>query len=247
MSSMAGSSISSSPAAMNYMPYGSMPSTSTGTPSGSSHELSSARKSASSKSKSDYFSNFSSDELSSMMLDTPAGLSSNDSAANSPASKKEKKLEDEQLLYNPLLTQQQQLLQLHQEQRRQLLLQQQEQRLQVFAEEQRKRDETSAGQQQQQQQAAVSRGSPSYNTSGGLHAMLSEAAQEGTSRQSGAENVQDTGASFSGWSESNYTLGEADEQVLSMLLAESASYDPLLDNIDWVDDSYSGEMNLNPD
>jgi len=182
-----------------------------------------------------------------MMLDTPAGLSSNDSAANSPASKKEKKLEDEQLLYNPLLTQQQQLLQLHQEQRRQLLLQQQEQRLQVFAEEQRKRDETSAGQQQQQQQAAVSRGSPSYNTSGGLHAMLSEAAQEGTSRQSGAENVQDTGASFSGWSESNYTLGEADEQVLSMLLAESASYDPLLDNIDWVDDSYSGEMNLNPD
>ena len=67
------------------------------------------------------------------------------------------------------------------------------------------------------------------------------------SARPGAENVQDTGASFSGWSESNYTLGEADEQVLSMLLAESASYDPLLDNIDWGDDTYSGEMNLNPD
>lgn len=67
------------------------------------------------------------------------------------------------------------------------------------------------------------------------------------SARPGAENVQDAGASFSGWSESNYTLGEADEQVLSMLLAESASYDPLLDNIDWGDDTYSGEMNLNPD
>ena len=36
--------------------------------------------------------------------------------------------------------------------------------------------------------------------------------------------------------------------MLSLLLAESASFDPLLDNIDWGDDTYSaGEMNLNPD
>lgn len=62
----------------------------------------------------------------------------------------------------------------------------------------------------------------------------------------GDQNVQDNGASFSGWSESNYSLGEADEQVLSLLLAES-TFDPLLDNIDWGDDSYTGDINLNPD
>lgn len=63
----------------------------------------------------------------------------------------------------------------------------------------------------------------------------------------GDQNVQDSGASFSGWSESNDPLGEAEEQVLSLLLAESASYDPLLDNIDWGDETYTGPMNLNPD
>ena len=62
----------------------------------------------------------------------------------------------------------------------------------------------------------------------------------------GDQNVQDGGPSFSGWSETNYSLGEADEQVLGLLLAESA-FDPLLDNIDWGDDSYTGEINLNPD
>lgn len=58
---------------------------------------------------------------------------------------------------------------------------------------------------------------------------------------------QDTGASFSGWSETNYPLGEAEEQVLNLLLAESTSFDPLLDNIEWGDDAYSSEVNLNPD
>ena len=73
-----------------------------------------------------------------------------------------------------------------QEQRRQLLIQQQEQRLQMF-EEQRRREAAVAG---QQQQATVSHGSPSsYNTGGGLRAMLSESAQEGTSRQTGATFV----------------------------------------------------------
>ena len=62
----------------------------------------------------------------------------------------------------------------------------------------------------------------------------------------GDQNVQDGSASFTGWSDSNYGLGEADEQVLGLLLAESA-FDPLLDNIDWGDDSYSGGINLNPD
>ena len=62
----------------------------------------------------------------------------------------------------------------------------------------------------------------------------------------GDQNVQDGSASFTGWSDSNYGLGEADEQVLGLLLAESA-FDPLLDNIDWGDDSYSGDINLNPD
>ena len=62
----------------------------------------------------------------------------------------------------------------------------------------------------------------------------------------GDQSVQDNGASFSGWAESNYSLGEADEQVLSLLLAES-TFDPLLDNIDWGDDSYTGDINLNPD
>ena len=62
----------------------------------------------------------------------------------------------------------------------------------------------------------------------------------------GDQNVQDSGASFSGWTEPNDPLGDAEEQVLSLLLAESASFDPLLDNIDW-NDTYSGQMNLNPD
>lgn len=37
----------------------------------------------------------------------------------------------------------------------------------------------------QQQQPTTSHGSPSYNTGPGLRAMLSESAQEGTSRQTG--------------------------------------------------------------
>ena len=114
MNMMAGSQIPSSSAAINFMPYGNMASTSTGSPSGSSHELSSSGKRTGSKSKSDYFSNFSPDELSSLMLDTPRGLSNNESSSNSAASKQDKKLEGEELLYNPLLSQQQQLLQLHQ-------------------------------------------------------------------------------------------------------------------------------------
>lgn len=76
--------------------------------------------------------------------------------------------------------------------------------------------------------------------------MLSDDPQEGSSRQTGDQNVQDGSVSFTGWSDSNYGLGEADEQVLGLLLAESA-FDPLLDNIDWGDDSYSGDINLNPD
>ena len=60
--------------------------------------------------------------------------------------------------------------------------------MQMF-EEQRRREAAVAGQ-QQQQQATVSHGSPpSYNAGGGLRAMLSESAQEGTSRQTGATFV----------------------------------------------------------
>lgn len=118
MSSMTGLQIPSasntSSAALNLIPYGSMPSTSAGSPSGSTHELSSAGKRKRTKSRSDYFSNFSPGELNSMMLNTPGGLSSNESASNSPASKQEKKLQDEDLLLNALPSQQQQLLQLHQ-------------------------------------------------------------------------------------------------------------------------------------
>lgn len=114
MSSMTGSQMQSSSSTMGFMPYGGMPSTSTGSPSKSSHELSSSGKRKNSNSKNDYFSNFSSDELSSLMLDTPRSQSNNDSASNSAGNNQEKKLEGEELLYNPLLTQQQQLLQLHQ-------------------------------------------------------------------------------------------------------------------------------------
>ncbi|XP_068701676.1 neuronal PAS domain-containing protein 2-like isoform X2 [Montipora foliosa] len=248
MSTLTGSPIpSSSAAAMNYMPYGSIPSTSTGSPADSALENSSSSgKRKSSNSKTDYFSNFSPEELSSMMLDAPprnVAMSNNEGASTSSSNQQEKKLEGEELLYNPLLTQQQQLLQLHQEQRRQLLVQQQEQRLQMF-EAQRRREAVVTG---QQQQAGSSHRSPSYSTGGGLHAMLSETGQEGTSRQTGDQNIQDTGPSFSGWSESNNPLGDAEEQVLSLLLAESASYDPFLDNIDWADDTYGGQINLNPD
>ena len=73
------------------------------------------------------------------------------------------------------------------EQRRQLLVQQQEQRLQMF-EAQRRREAVVTV---QQQQAGSSHRSPSYSTGGGLHAMLSETAQEGTSRQTG--NMQSQG------------------------------------------------------
>ena len=68
-----------------------------------------------------------------------------------------------------------------QEQRRQLLVKQQEQRLQMF--EAQRRDAIVAG--TQQQQPTTSHRSPSYNTGPGLRAMLSESAQEGTSRQTG--------------------------------------------------------------
>lgn len=178
-----------------------------------------------------------------MMLTVSSGMPTNSGASNSPASKEEKKLQEEELLYNPLLSQQQELLQLHQEQRRQLLVQQQEQRLAMF-EEQRKREVAAATGQQQQHTAASREPPPSYNTDGGLRAMLSQSATQGSSRQPGD---QDTGASFSGWSETNYPLGEAEEQVLNLLLAESTSFDPLLDNIEWGDDAYSSEVNLNPD
>ena len=69
-----------------------------------------------------------------------------------------------------------------QEQRRQLLVKQQEQRLQMF--EAQRRDAIVAGT-PQQQQPTTSHRSPSYNTGPGLRAMLSESAQEGTSRQTG--------------------------------------------------------------
>ena len=68
-----------------------------------------------------------------------------------------------------------------QEQRRQLLVKQQEQRLQMF--EAQRRDAIVAG--TPQQQPTTSHRSPSYNTGPGLRAMLSESAQEGTSRQTG--------------------------------------------------------------
>lgn len=244
MNSVVGSHISSSTntsSSASYMPYQAIPSTSTGTPS-PARNLALAEKKKPGKPKSDYFSNFTSEELRAMLMDSPAELSSNESASESSANKQEKKLEDEELLYNPLLTQQQQLLALHQEQRRQLLVQQQEQRLLMY-EEQRRR-EVVGQQQQQQQQAAASPASSTYSS--GLRAMLSDDPQEGSSRQTGDQNVQDGSASFTGWSDSNYGLGEADEQVLGLLLAESA-FDPLLDNIDWGDDSYSGDINLNPD
>lgn len=77
--------------------------------------------------------------------------------------------------------------------------------------------------------------------------MLSESAQEGTSRQTGDQTVEETGAAFTSWSQSSDPLGEEEERVLSLLLAESASYDPFLDNIDWGEDTYGGQLNLNPD
>lgn len=241
MTNLGASQISSSTitSTMNFMPYENMASTSTGVTSVAAvRDFDLLEKKKTSKSKGDYFSNFSSDELRAMLMDAPGAMSNNESPTNLAVDKQEKKLEDEELLYNPLLTQQQQLLQLHQEQRRQLLLQQQEQRLLMF-EEQKRREE--AG----QQQTATSPATSNFSSSG-LRAMLSDDPQEGSSRQIGDQNVQDGGPSFSGWSETNYSLGEADEQVLGLLLAESA-FDPLLDNIDWGDDSYTGEINLNPD
>ena len=115
LSSLTGSPIpssSNSPSPLNFMSYGSLPSTSMRPRMGSAHDLNTTGKGP--KSKSDYFSNFSSDELSSMMLTVSSGMPTNSGASNSPASKEEKKLQEEELLYNPLLTQQQELLQLHQ-------------------------------------------------------------------------------------------------------------------------------------
>ena len=118
MSSLTSSQLpSSSAASMGFMPYGNMPSTSTGNPSGSALELdSSSGKRKTSNTKTDYFSNFSPEELSSMMLDAPPSRMSNNEGASTSSSsnQQEKKLEGEELLYNPLLSQQQQLLQLHQ-------------------------------------------------------------------------------------------------------------------------------------
>ena len=114
-SSLTGSPIpssSNSPSPLNFMSYGSLPSTSMRPRMGSAHDLNTTGKGP--KSKSDYFSNFSSDELSSMMLTVSSGMPTNSGASNSPASKEEKKLQEEELLYNPLLSQQQELLQLHQ-------------------------------------------------------------------------------------------------------------------------------------
>ena len=114
-SSLTGSPIpssSNSPSPLNFMSYGSLPSTSMRPRMGSAHDLNTTGKGQ--KSKSDYFSNFSSDELSSMMLTVSTGMPTNSGASNSPASKEEKKLQEEELLYNPLLSQQQELLQLHQ-------------------------------------------------------------------------------------------------------------------------------------
>jgi len=95
------------------MPYEAIPSTSTGSPS-PARNLGLAEKKKTSKPKGDYFSNFTSEELRAMLMDSPGELSSNESASDSSANKQEKKMEDEELLYNPLLTQQQQLLALHQ-------------------------------------------------------------------------------------------------------------------------------------
>ena len=114
-SSLTGSPIpssSNSPSPLNFMSYGSLPSTSMRPRMGSAHDLNTTGKGP--KSKSDYFSNFSSDELSSMMLTVSSGMPTNSGASNSPASKEEKKLQEEELLYNPLLSQQQELLHLHQ-------------------------------------------------------------------------------------------------------------------------------------
>ena len=116
MNSVVGSQIPSSTntsSSTSYMPYEAIPSTSTGSPS-PARNLALAEKKKTSKPKGDYFSNFTSEELRAMLMDSPGELSSNESASDSSANKQEKKLEDEELLYNPLLTQQQQLLALHQ-------------------------------------------------------------------------------------------------------------------------------------
>ena len=116
MNSMVGSHIPSSTntsSSTSYMPYQAMPSTSTGSPS-PARNLAPAEKKKTCKPKGDYFSNFTSEELRAMLMDSPGELSSNEGASDSSANKQEKKLEDEELLYNPLLTQQQQLLALHQ-------------------------------------------------------------------------------------------------------------------------------------
>ena len=116
MNNVVGSQIPSSTntsSSASYMPYEAIPSTSTGSPS-PARNLALAEKKKTSKPKNDYFSNFTSEELRAMLMDSPGELSSNGSASDSSANKQEKKLEDEELLYNPLLTQQQQLLALHQ-------------------------------------------------------------------------------------------------------------------------------------
>ena len=93
---------------LGFVSYETMPSTSVGSPATTTRDLGALDKKKHSKSKSDYFSNFSSEELRAMLVASPG------SADPSPVPKQDKKLEDNELLYNPLLTQQQQLLQLHQ-------------------------------------------------------------------------------------------------------------------------------------
>ena len=117
MTNLGASQISSSTitSTMNFMPYENMASTSTGVTSVAAvRDFDLLEKKKTSKSKGDYFSNFSSDELRAMLMDAPGAMSNNESPTNLAVDKQEKKLEDEELLYNPLLTQQQQLLQLHQ-------------------------------------------------------------------------------------------------------------------------------------